>query len=360
MRPRIIWAIFRKDVLDGIRNYQVLLIILTPIFLSLLFNSLYRESKVKTMLPKIGVIGLADHPLLKKFREEDSGVKLLFYQTRQDLDAKIIEGEIGFGVILPATLAAADREGNKSKLVLVYPAGLPGYTVERMQITLEQQIRQCFHLAPPPLPIDIEMSPVGGDKAGDHAFSNDFFPMLMLMAMGMVGFLAMPLSFVEEKEKRTIHALFLTPIRSGELIIGKSLFGLCLILGTIGTMILVNQRFDGNWPYLWAFVLLGALQCLFIGLLVAIFAKSQGSVNAFGTATFMMFQLVPNLSQSSELMRAASTFVPSTYIGRGLKKALFLDLSKVDIHGDLAVVASCCLVAYLAVFLCLRFRRHEI
>ena len=360
MRMRVVGAIFYKDILDGMKNYQILLIVLTPIFLSVLFNNLYKESRSKTMLPKIGVIGLPNHPLLEKFQTENSGVKLSFFSHRQEMEAKIIEGEIGFGIILPTTVSKTLMEQKRPKLTLVYPAGIPQYIVERMEITLEQQVRQFFNVPPPPLPVEFELSPVGGDKEGDRAFSNDFFPMLILMAMGMVGFLGMPLSFVEEKEKKTLNAIFLTPTTANELIWGKSLFGLCLTLFTVTTMVTVNSRWSGNSLYVGAFVFLGAIFCLFVGLIIALFAQSQGAVNACGTTLFMAFQLVPNLSQSSELMKALSPLVPSTFIGRGLKKALFLDLTKVDIWGDLAIVVSWVLVAYLLLFLVLRFRRDNL
>jgi ABC-2 type transport system permease protein len=356
---RVVGAIFYKDILDGIKNYQILLIVLTPIFLSVLFNNLYKESRSKTMLPKLGVIGLANHPLLGKFQSENSGVKLSFFSHRQEMEAKIIEGEIGFGIILPSTITKELMAKKRPKLTLVYPAGIPQYIVERMEITLEQQVRQFFNVPPPPLPIEFELSPVGGDKEGDRAFSNDFFPMLILMAMGMVGFLGMPLSFVEEKEKKTLNAIFLTPTTANELIWGKSLFGLSLTLFTVLTMVTVNNRWSGNFLYISAFVFLGAVFCLFIGLIIAMYSESQGSVNACGTTLFMAFQLIPNLSQSSELMKALSPLVPSTFIGRGLKKALFLDLSKVDIFGDLAVVTCWALGAYLCLFLVLRSRSRN-
>lgn len=359
MRPRVIWAIFYKDILDGMKNYQILLIVLTPIFLSLLFNSLYSESKSKTMLPKIGVLGPTDNPFLEKFKEKESGVKLSFYGSRQEMEAKIIEGEIGFGIILPGLEKTGPLEEDKRPVInLVYPAGVPPYIIERMEMTLEQQFRQYFNIPPPPLPVKLELTPVGGNKAGDRAFSTDFFPMLILMAMGMVGFLGMPLSFVEEKEKKTLNAIFLTPTTSSELIWGKSLFGLSLILFTVLTMVTINNRWSGNFFYISAFVFLGAIFCLFVGLIIALFSETQASVNAFGTTIFMVFQLVPNLSQSSELMKLLSPGVPSTFIGRGLKKALFLDLNTVNIFPDLAVVTAWTFVAYLVLLVIIRYRKE--
>ncbi len=360
IRTRNVWAILRKDILDGFRNYQVLLIVVTPILLSLIFSGIYTESRSKTILPKIGILGASDHPFLGRLSEKDFGVKISFFKSRTELEARLLEGDIGFGVILPALATASASASETPTLTLIHPTGLSEFMVERFKGVFEQEIRKFFHLPEPHLPIKVELSPVGGAKDGERSFSSDFFPMLILMAMGMVGFLGMPISLVEEKERRTLHALFLTPIRPNELIVGKSLFGLILIIFTVVTMVFINNKWLGDQVYFWLIVLMSSLFCLFLGLLISLLASSQASVNAFGTSLFMIFQLVPNLSQTSEVLRRFAWLVPSTYISRALKKALFLDLSKVDIRQDLAVIGGCALVTYLVVFGLLRWRQYKI
>ncbi|HNV71561.1 MAG TPA: ABC transporter permease, partial [Candidatus Ozemobacteraceae bacterium] len=272
----------------------------------------------------------------------------------------LLEGEVQFGVILPGTASSSEQASGTPTLTLIHPTGLSAFMVERLKGDFEREIRKIFHLPEPRLPIAVELSPVGGSKDGERSFSSDFFPMLILMAMGMVGFLGMPISLVEEKERRTLHALFLTPIRPNELIIGKSLFGLALILFTVVTMVFINNKWLGDQFYFWLIVLMSSLFCLFLGLLISLLASSQASVNALGTSLFMIFQLVPNLSQTSEVLRRFAWLVPSTYVSRALKKALFLDLSKVEIWQDLAVIGGCAMVTYTVVFCMLRWRQYKI
>jgi ABC-2 type transport system permease protein len=360
MNFRIIRALFLKDLQDSVKNYQVLLMVATPIVLSLLFSNIFSESKNKTLVPKIGVLGNPGFPLLERFSNDKFGVKLTFFQTREELEAKIIEGEIGFGLILPPSANLKERDGRKPQLGIIYPAEAPESAVERIQAALEREVRHALQLPAPPMPIEIVMSPVGGERKAGHSFGGDLFPMLVLMSMGMIGFLALPLAFVEEKEKRTLYALFLTPVSSGELILGKSLFSFTLILMTVGAMVVLNQCWPGSPGFFLVFTLLGAALCIFVGLIIAMVAHNQASVNALGTTVFMFFQLIPNLSQTSDILKSLSPLVPSTFISRGLKKALFLDLSKVDIHSDLAVVVSLTLAAYLVVFLFLRYRQSDI
>lgn len=360
MKVRSVWALFRKDFLDGLHNYQVLLMVCTPVVLSLIFSNLFKEPKEKALLPKVGVIASPQQPLLKQFTAEDTGVKLIFCQTLADLETRIIEGEVGFGLVLPNQMMVGSSPVADAKLSILYPADLPPYAMERLQTNLEREVRRFLNLPTPPLPVALELRPVGGRLQNNRSFSGDLFPMLVLMAMGMVGFLGLPLSFVEEKEKRTLHALLLTPATPGELTIGKSLFWFGLIILTVLAMQVLNHRFEGDQMYFWLVTTIGSFLCIFVGLLISFFAPNQGAVNAIGTTLFMFFQLVPNLSQSSEILKTVSPVIPSTFISRGLKKAMFLDLGKVDIVTDLVVLTCFTLVAYLAVFLCFRHRQADL
>ncbi len=112
-------------------------------------------------------------------------------------------------------------------------------------------------------------------------------------------------------------------------------------------------------PYFWLFVVLGSFMCIFTGLIISMFAKTQASVNAMGTTVFMFFQLVPNLRHSSELIKSFSHFIPSTFIFSGIKKSLYLDLSKVDITNDLLIVAATCLISYFIALLLFKVKKAD-
>ncbi|MEW6711789.1 MAG: hypothetical protein AB1403_18345, partial [Candidatus Riflebacteria bacterium] len=89
---------------------------------------------------------------------------------------------------------------------------------------------------------------------------------------------------------------------------------------------------------------------IFIGLTISLFARTQGSVNAIGTTIFLFFQMVPSLQHTSEIIGRLAPIIPSTYLFSGLKKAMFLDLSKVDINSDLFTIIAITLFAYFVCY----------
>ena len=358
MNFRAIKAIFKKDIIDGSKNYHIILMVLTPIILSLLFTKLLGNPKSKSMLPTLGIISSPQQPILKSIADKGFGKKIKFFQNRDELETKILEGEVGFGIILPELISSNKNSSLSREISILYPPKYPEFSVKSIKEAFESELRQQLGLAPAPLPIKISMIKVAG-RNGQSSFGSTMFPMLVLMAIGMIGFLALPLALVEEREKGTLNALFLTPVKPSELIIGKTLFSFFLIMFTVVIMLFLNQIWNENMAYFGLFVLLGSLLSIFIGLIISNFAKTQGSVNALGTTVFLFFQLIPNLRNTSDAIKSLSHFFPSTYIFSGIKKALFLDLNKVPIKNDLLTLLSFTLGAYLIAFLCFKFKKAD-
>lgn len=357
MNARVIMAIFRKDLLDSLRNYQVILMVLTPIILSLLFTNIMSGSKTASALPEIGIISSPQQPLIESLVGKGLSKKITFYQNRNDLESAILEGTVGFGIILPEIISA--RNSKNQPVTLLYPPHIPDFGVETLKSAFEAEIRAQLKIQPPPLPFEFRVEVVAGSTSNANALADRMFPMLMVMAMGMVGFLALPMAIVEEREKGTLNAIFLTPIKTSEFITGKSLFSLFLSLTTIVIMLSLNDKWSANSGYMLLIILSGTLMTIFTGLIIANFAKTQAAVNAVGTTLFLFFQMIPSLQHSSDIVRSAAPFVPSTYIFSALRKAMFLDLAKVTINDDILIILMLTAVAYLVAHVIYRFKKAD-
>ncbi|PKL41550.1 MAG: hypothetical protein CVV41_18340 [Candidatus Riflebacteria bacterium HGW-Riflebacteria-1] len=357
MNSRAILAILRKDLLDGMRNYQVVLMVLTPIILSLLFTNVMSGSKTSAALPEIGVISSPQQPLIESLIGKGLSKKITFYQNRHDLESAILEGRVRFGIIMPDIISPKSLKNEP--VTLLYPPHIPDFGVETLKSAFETEIRAQLNMTPQPLPFEFKVEAVSGSSSNANAMADSMFPMLMVMAMGMVGFLALPMAIVEEREKGTLNAIFLTQIKTSEFITGKSLFSLFLAVTTITVMLSLNQKWGDNVGYLILIIFSGALMTIFTGLIIANFAKTQAAVNAIGTTLFLFFQMIPSLQHSSDIVRSAAPFVPSTYIFSALRKAMFLDLAKVTINDDIMIIVMLTAVAYLIAHGVYRFKQAD-
>jgi ABC-2 type transport system permease protein len=167
------------------------------------------------------------------------------------------------------------------------------------------------------------------------------------------------MAIVEEREKGTLNAIFLTPMKTSEFIIGKTIFNFFLALTPIVIILSINGKWGENIPQLLFFIVSGILMVIFIGLIISLFAKTQGTVNAIGTTIFLFFQIIPSLQQTSDVIKKVAPLIPSTYLFSGFKKSLFLDLDKVDIYSDIYTVAGLTLLAYLVCFVAFRLKKAD-
>jgi ABC-type Na+ efflux pump permease subunit len=357
MSIKKILAILKKDFQDGLKNYHIILMVLTPVILSLLFSKLITTSAdSEAGLPEFGFISSPQQPFINELIKKGMKNKITFYQDQDSLETALLEGKVKFGVILPEIIS--DKSDNNKSVTLLYPPSIPDFAAETLRASIETMFREQLGITPAPLPFDLKVKPIANPR-GTGGLTDNMFPMLILMAIGVIGFLALPMSIVEEREKGTLNAIFLTPIKPSEFIIGKSLFSFILISITIALILTLNGKWSDNSPHLFLISMIGALMTIFIGLIIANFAQSQGTVNSIGTIFFLIFQLVPTLQSTSSSIDSIAHFIPSTYIFSGVKKTLYLDLTKVNMQFDLTCVVTFAIFFYIITYLIYKFKKAD-
>jgi len=105
-------------------------------------------------------------------------------------------------------------------------------------------------------------------------------PGLIVLIMTLIGALLTTLVMAREWERGTLEALFVTPVRTGEILLGKTIPYFALgIVGLISCLIaakfLFQVPFRGSLPALFGTSMLYLLVALGIGLLISSVVKSQ-------------------------------------------------------------------------------------
>jgi ABC-2 type transport system permease protein len=149
-------------------------------------------------------------------------------------------------------------------------------------------------------PVEIETITLGDEVS--IPWSDRLLPLVVLMAVFLGGVFLPATSVIEEKEKKTLEALVVTPVSVGEFFTAKGVFGfvLSLLMGVV--ILLINQVF-GTEPALLVMVLaLGAIMAAELGLLCGALLRDVTTLFAvwktagiliFGPAFIYMIPQIP-------------------------------------------------------------------
>lgn len=127
-------------------------------------------------------------------------------------------------------------------------------------------------------------------------------------------------SLAEEKEKKTLDVLLISPASINDIIWGKALFGLITMLTVSVLVLLLNRGFSGNIPFLFIILLLGSIVSVEGGLLLGCVTPNQRSAGNWGTIILSLIILPLSLGRMVPFFHRISLILPPFYVTEGLRK----------------------------------------
>lgn len=262
---RRISILLQRELVRGPRNYIFIFAIAVPflvtLVVSLLFGTLFAGK------PRLGFVDAGQSQVIALANEVDSFV-VKEYDTAVALKNAVGNGGVDLGIILPADFDARVRRGEETELT-AYVWGeslLKNRAV--LGFTLAGLIRQ---MAGQEAPVNIITRTLG--DADFISWEDRILPLIILMTVIIGGTMIPATSLVDEKQKRTLNALTITPASLGEVFVAKALLGI-IVSTLMGVGVLLLNRAIGSQPVLLVWVLfLGATASGLFGILLGAFVK---------------------------------------------------------------------------------------
>lgn len=181
---------------------------------------------------------------------------------RSDFTRRLLLGEGEVQVLVHGT------DANTARIIQVYVEGALG----------QWAARQAAEGKPVPGgPVVVQNRLWFNEPNDSHYF---LVPGLVVLVMTLIGALLTALVMAREWERGTLEALFVTPVRSDEILLGKTIP--YFVLGMIGWLLcILSAKFlfhvplRGSWEVLAAASMLYLLVALSIGLLISAITRSQ-------------------------------------------------------------------------------------
>jgi pyoluteorin transport system permease protein len=279
---RRVWALTRKEARQMLRDPSSIAIgIVLPMVLILLFG--YGLSLDVKRVP-VAVVLEAPSPeatsVAASFQLSpyfDARMLVSMQQARGMMLRRDVDGIVR----IPGDFAQHLRRGDAQVQILVHGADanrariIQGYAEGAVGQWAARQVAQGRALPPGPVQVQSRMW-------FNEAFESRYFlvPGLVVVIMTLIGALLTALGIAREWERGTLEALFVTPVRPEEILLGKTApyFALGLVglaVCVLAAKFLFHVPFRGSLLVLLATSMLYLLVALAIGLLISSAVKSQ-------------------------------------------------------------------------------------
>ena len=359
MHIRSILAIARKDALDILINKQTLFLLFFPIVMALLFLGLVallgdgtKETHILMYDPGHTQIDQLAHSLFEKPIITYAGTPDEVSNTFGP-DGSHKSVAYAFGLIIPENFNAQIQAGAQPR-VLLYTNGDVMNAQDR-QLLVRLLADYANTLAHPQPAIQITPSttnpPSDKNSLTPEILGTTFTNSMLLVSFIIVAYF-LPTLIVEEKEKKTIRMLMVSPASFADIMLGKLIVGLGYQLLLSLVVLAVMHGFTGNIPLVLLFMLAGILLTLTLGLLAGSIFKNTAEAGAVIGVLTLFFVMPPLFVGPIGQILTANSFsqivkiLPTYYIADGTFNALTNQGSTGNILLDLGVVAGCIIILF--------------
>ena len=300
-----------KDLRLGPRSPLFLWAILLPVLLTFLLTAVF--GSLFAPPPRLAVVDEGTSAVTAALVRAD-GLRVTVLADAQELRRSVLEHEYDAGLVLPAGVDDALRAGERPALELFVSGSSLASTRVTLGVLTLGLLREVAGQAPP---VDVEVTQVGNEDA--VPIEDRLLPLIVAYAVVIAGMFLPALSIVEERQRRTLDALLVTPVRMSELLLGKALLGVLLALAMGIVTLAVNDAFAGQPMAMLVFLFVGAVMMAEVGLLLGCWARDSNTlfsaVKGGGILIFLpvVFILFPGLPQWIPQLVPTSYFLTPIY-----------------------------------------------
>jgi ABC-2 type transport system permease protein len=356
MHIRTIFAIARKDAIDIGKNKQTLIALLTPLFMGIFFifvQVLFSGrgiSKVYVYDPDHSnistvVSSVFDNP------------QIVYAHSASDVIAEFgsdgarKSSPYAMGLIVPPGFEKSVRQGLHPQITFYMDANQMSISQRLAVPGLLMDYANGVDNPVPPITIKQATINPPQDYTFDASTLNTVYPVVAIMFSFYTALFLLPSLLIEEKEKKTIRMLMVSPASFTEIVLGKSLVTLSYQLLLTLTLFLIAATGGhlGNIALLIPFILLGIGMSLALGLLLGCIFKTTTAAAGVGGGISSALLILPailagpfgQLVLGNSALGQVLKVLPTYYIADALYIALLNQNKPGNVLLDAGVLCTC-------------------
>ncbi|MBZ0284428.1 MAG: ABC transporter permease [Anaerolineae bacterium] len=336
MNIRRIGVLLGKELSHGTRNFIFMFATVIPIVVSLVVALVF--GRLLSSTPRLGIIDEGQSELTPLFLSQDY-LDTRIYTSADMLRRDVENGVVEAGVIIPPGFDAAVQDGTNTDLTLYFWG--EGLITDRATL-ITSLAKNVVTVSGRDVPVTVE--PVTLGEGEIVSWSERLLPLLVLMTIILGGTLVPAVSLVDEKQKRTLQALTITPTSLGEVLMSKALLGvgISLVMGIV--ILTLNQAF-GTQPLLLIFVLgLGAIAAAEFGIILGTFTKDINGLFTVVKSMSILLYAPALINMIPQLPQWLAQVFPTYYIIGPIQDIALNGAGWNEIGGQVAILIGLILV----------------
>jgi ABC-2 type transport system permease protein len=329
-----------KELVQGPKSFIFILVLVAPALLTLMISLVfgtYFTNDARLALVDEGNSDLT--PLL----QQKAGMNTRLYASPAELMDAVQRGAADLGVILPARFDDQLR-GESAPQIRVYVWGES--QMQHRIIASTALISSMRDVMGQEAPVEVIQTVLG--EGADIPWEQRLMPLVVLMSVMFGGLLIPSTSLVNEKERRTLSALAVTPATMLEIFAAKWGLGVILSMASALVTLFLNRSLGGQPLLLLSALVLGAGFCSTLGVLMGVLVKDIPSLFA-AIKGLGIFLYGPGLVQMfPEVPQWIGRLFPTYYVIEPILQITQKGAGLAEIAGELAVLVGLIALAFAA------------
>ena len=338
---KIIFLLIKKDLKESLKNRTALMIIMLPLFASLMFSLVSSQQLVRNF--ELAVSGQESQGLISFINNNFQNFKVEEYPDLEAGKAETAAGNID------AAINYKPEAENIEDRYQIYLDSRDTVNFFILRENISQLLSSYHNLSNGPQFDFNSAAEVDGTSA--------ILPVWLTVTITMIGLMLISASLSEEKDNKTLAALLVTKVNIYQVVTAKSLFALILALITSTLMGALNGVLTvGFKRLLFAFIIISIATFVFsgLGLIISLFSKSQSSSRSISTVIYFPIIFPALVADVSPLTQRLALFFPTHYLYQALDKVLVYQGGRIQLSLELLFLSIFALVFYLIIFIYIR------
>ncbi len=268
---------FRIGPRSPVFAWVILLPVLFTLVIQVTFGSLFDPQ------PRLGIVDQGSSAITTAVQGME-GIDLTLLDNADDLKAQVEADNLDAGLVLPAGFDDQVRSGARPPLELYVGGESLASNRIILAVTTVDLVREIDGSTPP---VDVAVVALGDEGLPIAA---RMVPFIMMYALVVAAVFLPAFSIADEREKGTLNALIVTPVKLSEVITAKGFLGVILALAMTTFTLFLNGALGADPPALFVVLLIGSVLCVEIGLIFGTVSKDSTAVFALikGTGVLLI------------------------------------------------------------------------